>query len=331
MKKGSLTESQFGVVVIGRNEGVRLKVCLASVIDHAKQVVYVDSGSTDGSIALARAMGVEVVELDMAIPFTAARARNEGATRLHESTPDIAYVQFVDGDCEVVKGWFERAVDFLNRYSDAAVVCGRRRERFPERSIYNTLCDIEWDTPLGESASCGGDALMRVSAFKAVHGYDPSLIAGEEPEMCVRMRRAGWKIQRIDAEMTLHDANMTRFSQWWKRTLRAGHAYAEGASLHGASPERHWVKEVRSNWWWGLSAPVILLALSLQPASAILLLIYPVQMFRIYRNTDTRRTSYERKLFAVFCVLAKLPLMLGQMKFVWNTWVGKRSGLIEYK
>ena len=131
--------------------------------------------------------------------------------------------------------------------------------------------------------------------------------------------------------MTLHDANMTRFAQWWKRAVRAGHAYAEGASLHGASPEKHWVKEVRSNWWWGLSFVVIVMAALLEPWLMVLLLIYPLQMWRIYHHAAPQRTPYERKLYAVFCVLAKLPLMLGQMKFCWNEMAGKKSKLIEYK
>ncbi|MEO8342872.1 MAG: glycosyltransferase [Gallionella sp.] len=325
------SERPFGVVAIGRNEGMRLKNCLASVIHQARQVVYVDSGSTDGSVNLARDMGVAVVELDLSIPFTAARARNEGVARLRELVPDIRYIQFVDGDCEVVSSWLDQAVNFLAKHSDAAVVCGRRRERFPERSVYNTLCDIEWDTPTGQTKACGGDAMMRADAFAAVQGYRASLIAGEEPELCVRLRAAHWKIWRIDGEMVLHDANMTRFSQWWKRTLRAGHAYAEGASLHGSSAERHWIKEVRSNWWWGLSFPVILLAASLQPVLLILILLYPLQMWRIYQKSNLHRTPYERKLFAIFCVLAKLPLMLGQLKFNLNAMIGKSSRLIEYK
>ncbi len=173
--------------------------------------------------------------------------------------------------------------------------------------------------------------MMRADVFAAVQGYRAGLIAGEEPELCVRLRATGWKIWRIDAEMVLHDANMLRFSQWWKRTLRAGHAYAEGASLHGASPEQHWVKEVRSNWLWGLSFPAILMATMFEPTLIFLLLVYPVQMLRIYRNSNLHRTPHERRLFAFFCVLAKLPLMLGQAKFYWNFLMGQKSKLIEYK
>ena len=175
------------------------------------KVIYVDSGSSDDSVAMAQSLGVAVVELDMTRPFTAARARNEGFRCLRKEAPELNYVQFVDGDCEVVPGWLEKATLFLNEHSDVAAVCGRRRERFPDRSMYNMLCDMEWDTPVGEAKYCGGDAMMRASVLESVGGYREDMIAGEEPELCVRLRSAGWKIWRLGEEMTLHDAAMTRF------------------------------------------------------------------------------------------------------------------------
>ena len=256
----------IGAVVIGRNEGERLRRCLQSLIGRATVLVYVDSGSTDGSVELANRMGAVVTELDRALPFTAARARNAGFARLLEAAPETELVQFVDGDCEVQPDWLERASRAIRLDGRLAVVCGRRRERHPEASIYNQLCDLEWDTPIGPAEACGGDALMRVEAVQAVAGYDASLIAGEEPDLCLRMRRLGWRIERIDAEMTIHDAAMTRFGQWWKRSVRAGHAYAEGAARHGRGAEHHWVRETRSNWFWGVGVPAV--ALGLAPMTA---------------------------------------------------------------
>lgn len=267
----------IGVVVIGRNEGQRLERCLVSLAHGADKVIYVDSGSTDGSLQLAANLGVAVLALDMSIPFTAARARNEGFAALQRLLPSMQLVQFVDGDCEVNATWLATAQAFLEQHPAVAVVCGRRRERFPQRSVYNLLCDLEWDTPVGEAKACGGDALMRADAFAAVGGFRPDLIAGEEPELCVRLRANGWKIWRLAAEMTLHDAGMTRFSQWWRRSLRAGHAYAEGAYLHGQPPERHWLRESRRAWLWGLGIPLViaLACLLLGGWGLLLLLIYP--------------------------------------------------------
>ena len=326
---------QVGLVAIGRNEGSRLRQCLRAAIGQVAWVVYVDSGSTDGSLELARSIGADTVELDLSIPFTAARARNEGFARLLQLVPDIEFVQFVDGDCEMVDGWIERAPSELAAKPDVAAVCGRRRERYPAASIYNQLCDIEWDTPVGEAQACGGDSMMRARAFEQVEGFNPALIAGEEPEMCVRLRQKGWKILRLDAEMTLHDAQMTSFAQWWKRAQRAGHAYAEGSWMHGSEPERHWVKETQSAWLWGLVLPALALGMALPTEgwSLLLLSAYPLAIYRIYNYYVKHRdiTTKDAALYALSCVLAKFPHLQGQIQFHQRRLLGEQSKLIEYK
>jgi glycosyltransferase involved in cell wall biosynthesis len=325
---------QVGLVAIGRNEGSRLRQCLMEAIGQVACVVYVDSGSTDGSLELARLIGADV-ELDLSIPFTAARARNEGFARLLQLVPDIEFVQFVDGDCEMVDGWIDRALSELAAKPDVAAVCGRRRERYPAASIYNQLCDIEWDTPVGEAQACGGDSMMRAWAFEQVEGFNPALIAGEEPEMCVRPGQKGWKILRLDAEMTLHDAQMTSLAQWWKRAQRAGHAYGEGSWMHGSEPERHWVKETQSAWLWGLVLPALALAMALPTEgwSLLLLSAYPLATYRIYNYYVKHRdiTTKDAAIYALSCVLAKFPHLQGQIQFHQRRLLGEQSKLIEYK
>jgi GT2 family glycosyltransferase len=296
--------------------------------------VYVDSGSTDGSPALAQSLGVEVVALDLSTPFTAARARNAGYRRLLELAPELSLVQFVDGDCEVVSGWTEAAAARLDERPELAVVCGRRRERHPEASIYNQLCDIEWNTPIGEATACGGDALMRLSALEAVKGFNPDLIAGEEPELCVRLRAHGYRIERLDVAMTLHDAAMTRFGQWWRRNVRAGHAYAEGAALHGRPPERHNVRAVQRALFWAALVPTMALAGAIPTGGASLILLagYPVLAARVYRGA--RRGGWPPRAAALagaFLVLGKFPELGGIVKYGWSRARGRRSTLIEYK
>ena len=322
---------RLGAVVIGRNEGERLRRSLVSVRASIPLVVYVDSGSTDGSATLAASLGAVVHALDLQRPFTAARARNEGVQRLLALAPALERIQFVDGDCEVAPGWIAAAGAFLDAHADVAAVCGRRRERHPERSIYNRLCDIEWDTPIGEARACGGDVLMRADALRQVHGYRDELIAGEEPELCVRLRAQGWRIWRLDAEMTLHDAAMTRIGQWWRRCQRAGFAYAEGVRLHGAPPERHWVRESRRAWLWGLGLPaaIVLLALVAGPAAWVLLAVYPAQVVRLaLAAPPAARARWAR---AFFLVAGKFPEAQGQLQ----AWLAhrrqRRTALIEYK
>jgi GT2 family glycosyltransferase len=326
--------ASIGVVAIGRNEGDRLKRCLASLQGRAALIVYVDSGSTDGSPAAARAAGAEVVDLDLSIPFTAARARNAGLDRLIQLRPDLELVQFVDGDCEVVEGWLEKAAQVLAERPDVAIVCGRRRERYPEASVYNRLCDLEWDTPVGEAEACGGDALMRVKPLRTAGGYRPTLIAGEEPELCLRLRLAGWKILRIDAEMTHHDAAMTRFGQWWKRAVRAGHAFAEVAWLHRHDRLTLWQKEVRSNWFWGAAVPVAAVAGApfTKGLSLALLLGYPLLAYRVFRYRRRRGDGpRDAAWYAAFTAAGKVANAYGQWMYVRHALEGRQGGLIEYK
>jgi GT2 family glycosyltransferase len=318
-------DPRIGAVAIGRNEGTRLRRCLASLQGRAGRIVYVDSGSTDDSPQAAAAAGAEIVALDLARPFTAARARNEGFDRLMGlGTPE--YVQFIDGDCELQPSWLEAAVAFLDGRPDVAAVCGRRRERHPGRSVYNRLIDREWDTPLGEAAACGGDVLMRVEAFRTAGGFDPRLIAGEEPELCLRLRAAGWRIWRLDAEMTLHDAAITRFGQWWRRARRAGHAYAEGAAMHGAAPERHRVAQTRRALIWGFALPVAVLVLAplVPPLALLLALAWPVQVARLARRSGDLSE-------ALFLTLGKIPEAIGVLDYHLGRLSGRRRGLIEYK
>jgi GT2 family glycosyltransferase len=284
---------RVGIVVIGRNEGERLRRCLASVADQGCPVVYVDSGSHDGSPALAAAMGAQVVELDEGRPFTAARARNQGVERLRALDPSLELVQFVDGDCELVPGWLDRAAATMETDPSLAVVCGRLRERQREASVYNRLCDIEWDTPIGYAEAAGGNAMVRIPYFSSVGGFHPELIAGEEPDLCLRLRQRGHRILRVDAEMGLHDANMTRFGQWWRRTVRSGHAYAEGYARHRHEPGKHYARQTSSNLAWGaiLPALVLLLLWPTRGLGALLLLGYPALAARVYRAARRRGQS----------------------------------------
>ncbi|MCU0671279.1 MAG: glycosyltransferase [Myxococcota bacterium] len=326
--------TDVGVVAIGRNEGERLVACLRSLAGRVGAVVYVDSASTDGSVERARELGAEVVELDMSRPFTAARARNAGYERLRALQPNVRFVQFVDGDCVVVGGWLETARARLFERTELAVVCGRRRERHPTDTLWNRIIDIEWDTPVGDALACGGDAMMRVEAFDAVGGFDPSVIAGEEPELCVRLRRAGWKIERLDAEMTLHDAAMTRARQWWMRAVRAGHAYAEGAAMHGALPEQHWVKEARRIWLWAGALPAVAI-LGAPPTFGLslgLFLAYPVQAARIYGRVRSRGIPpVDAAAYAAAVTVGRFAELQGALRYRRNQRRGRRSAIIEYK
>lgn len=324
-------DRDIALVVIGRNEGERLVRCLKSAQGKAAVIVYVDSASQDQSVTNARQLGAQVIELDMSRPFSAARARNEGWQRALQSHPSVEFVQFVDGDCELQPDWMPKARQTLLDNPAVVAVCGRRKERFPEASVYNRLCDLEWNTPVGEALAVGGDAMFKASALVQSGGYRADVVAGEEPELCVRLRQAGGKILRIDADMTLHDANIHMFKQWWTRAKRGGYAYALGAHLHGQPPERHWVKEHRRALAWGLWLPLGIVAAGLiaPTLAAIAALAYPLQVMRMGLRNPTASDVPWR--YAIFAVLAKFAEAQGSARF----WKERRQGatptIIEYK
>lgn len=317
---------RIGIVVIGRNEGERLRTCLAALPFHACPVVYVDSGSTDGSLEVALRLGARCVALDSRSPFTAARARNAGVRELLAAAPRTECVQFLDGDCELDPQWLRKGAAFLRGHPGHAVVSGRVRERNPQQSVFNRLCDWEWDTPVGDTLACGGNALVRVAAFAEVGGFLEPLIAGEEPELCVRLRQAGWRVHRLSAEMVLHDAAITRFSQWWRRTRRSGYAFAQGAWLHGRKRERHWVRETLRGVFYGGVFPLaaVLLAALASPWWLLLLLAYPAQVLRLSR----RQGGFTR---AFYLVLGRFPEFLGTLTFIGTRLARVPARIMEYK
>ncbi len=296
-----------GVVVIGRNEGERLRRCLQSATLTSDRVIYVDSGSQDNSVALADTFGIEVIELNASLPFTAARARNAGLARMRTLWPDTEFVQFIDGDCELHARWISAALTEMANNPLTAVVFGRRRERYPDLTIFNHVCDREWDGVAGPAESCGGDALSRVAAMLEVGGYDVHLIAAEDNDLCHRLRRCGWTIIRLPDEMTLHDAAMTTWWQWWQRNRRSGYAGAEAWHRRGAEDPKLF-KPVLSNLLWALPP---------------LWIFWPLLWWRVYRRSDT--------IYASHIVLGKVPHCFGLIEFWLGRLRSRRIRLIEYK
>jgi GT2 family glycosyltransferase len=310
----------LGAVVIGRDEGQRLVRCLESLRGCFGAVVFADSASQDGSPERARALGAEVVVLDRVRPQSAARGRNAGARRLLEVLPGARAILFIDGDCQLSPGFLARALATLDGDARAGAVCGRRREERPEASPYHRLVDAEWNTPLGEAESFGGDVLVRRAAWQSTGGYDESLVTGEDPELSFRLRRAGWRILRIDAEMTRHDVALDSFARWWRRHARGGEAYALCARKHLAVGERMHLRRLASILFWGMALPVVaLLAACLVPGGWIALPIaavayaglwWRVRRWRMERGAAPRVASE----YAFFITLGKLAEAQGALR-----------------
>ncbi|SDD44372.1 Glycosyl transferase family 2 [Sphingomonas sp. YR710] len=338
--RGSNDDRDVAIVLIGRNEGERLTTALASLTDY-EPVIYVDSGSTDGSIGQAKAAGVDVCALDPAGGYSAARARNRGLARLDEIEPDIGYVQMIDGDCELAAGWLPTALAALQADPGLAAICGRRRERDPGRSVYNWLCDVEWAIPAGPAMAFGGDVLLRTDAVRAAGGYRTDMIAGEDPDLSIRLRAAGWRIACIDVDMTIHDAAILHFGQWWRRTARAGHAFAELVTRHPDGRLHDYHRNCRRAMIWGGMVPALAVTLLIETIITRSML-YPImlgllalsllgQIVRVAVREARTRTRRQAVQLSLFLMIGKYAEMAGMARFYWNRLRGRPSGLIEYK
>ncbi len=327
---------RVGIVVIGRNEGARLTNCLASLRESGCAVVYVDSGSSDDSVARARTEVASVVELDPARPFSAARARNEGFAALAARHAGIEFVQFLDGDCTLLPGWLAPACAAMDAEPRRAVVIGPLQERRPDASIYNRMCALEWRSPPGDLSNfgaLGGIMLVRRAVFSRLGGFNDEVIAGEDSEFGVRVAEAGFRVTKVAEPMATHDADIGRFGQWWKRAVRGGHAIGQRFALHGRGALRDCARERRSVLVWGLALPATILVLVPFTSGLSLLLAggYLVLRQRIVRYRLTQGDSAsDASLYAGFVVIGKFAEAVGLLKFHFNHLAG-RFRIIEYK
>ena len=323
------------VVIIGRNEGKRLDDCLNSVYAVAPEgfgmeVIYVDSASLDGSPERAREFGAKVIEVQPERP-SAALGRNAGWRAARGE-----FVLFLDADTILEPRFIARALAAM-RSPDIAVVWGHRRERFPEQSLYVRVLDLDWVYPPGESEFCGGDALMRREALERVEGFDDTLIAGEEPELCRRLREHGYRILHVDVPMTGHDLAINQFSAYWRRALRAGHAYAEISYRYRNTLDPLWSRDARRNFIRGLailaSPAALASALLISPWLALGLAGTGVAMLGRSARRCAWKTSdrVTRWLYVIHAHVQQVPILFGQLSWHLHRWQGRRRELIEYK
>ena len=331
----SCDSGQLGFVVIGRNEGPRLGRCLASLAGRGQHLVYVDSGSRDDSVAIARRFGAGVVELTADEPFTAARARNAGAKWMHDHHPAVQFVQFLDGDCELVAGWLDASLETAARDPRSAVVAGRVRERRPETSIYNRLCDLEWSMLSKKDGVCGGNSLVRLAAFRQVGGFDQGIMSGEEADLCKRLRQHGWSVSVLPDAMVLHDADIRQFGAWWRRSVREGHCIAEEAWRDTGEDGSSCLRALGSVMLWSVVLPALAVGAAWPTYGLSLLIILNVYLLQWHRIARRGRQAGwlpgEARLYAAFTLVGKFAFLIGALKFVGRALLSRPRSIIDHK
>jgi GT2 family glycosyltransferase len=308
------------VVVIGLNSAATLASCLSSTREAARtlgqpvRLIYVDGGSKDGSPDIARGAGAEVIQLVTDRP-TAAKGRNAGWR-----AASTALVQFVDSDTTLDPSWLLHATREIERAPRAAALFGQLHEANPTGSLYNEVCGFDWYVPPGDWRMCGGNALFRREALVEVGGSDEALAAGEEADLCWRLRQRGWRIVCVEALMAHHDLAMKGFGDYWRRAVRSGVAYAEVGLRFARTSDPMWLREMVGNLLlppvalalgaaaWRLAGPLGLGAL------AALVTARLAWKFRSLRRLIPAARG--RALYLVHLGFVRLPLFIGTLKFL---------------
>jgi len=316
----------LAIVVIGRNERVRLPRALCAALSAEPAcVIYVDSGSTDDSVALARSIPSVIVEvLDNSLPHTAARGRNRGFEIARAQVPNLTHVQFIDGDCVLSDGYIGAALTFFGEAPDVAIVVGKLREEYRDKNVFHRLADMEWESAVGEVRATGGIFMIRADVFEAAGGFDGSVAAGEEFELAVRVRALGHRIMRIDHEMARHDINMQSFGEWWQRAVRSGHSLAEGMYIQAQRGKKAHYKLLGSSVAYGAMLPSAATLLLLPTLGLSLFLLTPhARLWLKVREQRLREgaTKDDAAVYATSVVIGKFAEAQGIGRFV-KRWLG---------
>lgn len=320
MQRGGTEMHEVDVVIIGVNSRKTLEKCIESIYkteyDIEKiNIIYSDGGSTDNSLEIAsKYEKVKVLNLNLASP-TPGKQRNEGW-----KAGVAPFVQFIDSDTILDSNWIAEAVKTLTE-KNVDAVCGNRNEMHPEESVFNWLGNLEWNPAYGVVDAFGGDVMIKRSVLEKTDGYNPELVAGEDPELAYRIRKEGFTILRLDTPMTLHDLGMKHIKQYWKRAFRTGYAYIEVFLMN----REMWSADVKRICVRGSAFILsgISLLLSLQnPTYLISFILFLAIAFRPrlllvnYFMTNMKLNRDEAKKYAWHTSLVVLPQYIGIIRFL---------------
>ncbi len=330
---------KLAVVIIGRNEGERLRRCLLSVASMRKPVggiecIYVDTASQDGSPEMAEAVGIPVIRLFPDDP-SAALARNAGWRAV--SAP---FVLFLDGDCQIDRDF---AVEALARFENPqiAIVWGRLREAYPEASLYNRLMDVQWvclrSLPEGPCFYGTGIGIVRRAALEAVDGFDNRMINGQNTDLGRRVQKLGFIVFHVALPMVRHDAEMLRFAHYWRRFFREGHSYArlQDTFRTGNQPLFRFEFSPLGGAFM-LFGPFLALLGSLLFGSWIILAIATLILIVLVVRTTMRYrfrafNLSNAILFSLHWHIKLIPNFLGHVAYRMDELTGRRRKLMEYR
>ncbi len=317
--------TNLGIVLIGRNERAHLKRAIDSLPLGINSVIYVDSGSADGSAEYIEAQHFPVHRLSSDKPFSAARARQEGFEILLTRFPYVEWVQFIDGDCALCEGWVESALEYLKNNPRVGVVCGMLEETAPYTSIFNRMNSLHWKTAqIGDITACGGIFMTHKAIFSSVGGFNTRLLTGEEAEFCGRVRAMEFKVVRLNKKMAQHDSALVTFSAWWRRAVWGGRGDAQRIDLIGKNSGIPEFRKYKSSLLWAFWVPLLSITGAILSTIWTIALILPITgigtylliLFKIMHDRKSLGDEVgDALLYSALCILRKFPYLFGFLSY----------------
>ncbi|MFH1402659.1 MAG: glycosyltransferase [Candidatus Altiarchaeota archaeon] len=208
---------RLSVVIPTLNEEAYIGKCIKSIRTQTRQadeVIVVDSGSSDDTVAIARGMGAIVVEGRRSIPFNRQRGVEVAAGDVVVTT---------DADCIHSRDWLER---IERHFVDAGVVfvTGITEPMPGESSVMDRACYFIGNSVMnvlhwfGEEWSRGSNSAYRRSVMLEAGGYDTRLLAREDSDLSKRMSGRGRFV--FDWSIIVYTSMRRRESMGWVKTVR---------------------------------------------------------------------------------------------------------------
>lgn len=330
-----------GIVIIGRNEAHHLEWSLRSVLHEGLPCVYADCLSRDASLPIARKLKIPVVMVSGEM-LTAAKARNTGFNCLTAQFPSLEYIQFLDGDCQLKANWIATAVKILDENPRLAAISGILEERYPHAGLFHRLAAIEWHLAFQAPHRCGGVTLFRASALRDADGFNDVIRAGEEPELCHRLRQRGWEFKKVELPMATHDLGHASWRTWCRRQMRNGGGALQVYRLHAHEPQPLLRSYLFSIALWTLAGPLTALiatvaaGLAVGFAAGLIVLMaaclgYVWQAWRIRAYVRRHGIGNSALVYSCMALAGKFPELLGVLFYTFEERFKGKPSLLSQK
>jgi glycosyltransferase involved in cell wall biosynthesis len=249
---------ELSVVLISKNQAWSIVRLMESVVREtasvpSKEIILMDSASTDETVELAGAYPIRIFRLQPGQALSPAIGRYVGYQQARGQ-----YVLFLDGDTELVEGWLRHALRVMRETPGAGAVTGHVIN-LPTAAVKEPLPllrKMEMRAPrevLWGSYGGGGAAMYRRAVLDEVGTFNPYLNSDEEPELGLRIRHAGFRILELDYPLVRHynDAPVALSTVLSRRRRNFLLGIGQGARYHlGDALLWQWLRER----WWGPAA-----------------------------------------------------------------------------